>query len=141
MTVLIDLANSGDQVAQNSLGAKLAQAGGSENERAALYWYLQAVEGGYVESMWNAATMLLKGEGGFKDEIFGHHLIRIAAEHGNNSACLYLSNCYAAGLEGFERDATLADKWNQAAWDLDNEEDFAEPIDVDKYLRLRPGKP
>ena len=74
--------------AHNSLAAKLAQAGGAENERAALYWYLLAIESGYVESMWNAGTMLLNGEGGVHDVSFGHHLIHIAADHGQNSACL-----------------------------------------------------
>ncbi|MEM7251140.1 MAG: hypothetical protein AAF493_06950 [Pseudomonadota bacterium] len=106
-----------------------------------MYWYLQSVENGYVDSMWNAATMLLKGEGGFKNQELGLRLVLVAAEHGNNSACLYLANCYESGLEGFEHNAELADQWRQAAWDIDNEQDFAEPFDVDRYLSERPEKP
>jgi TPR repeat protein len=138
---LTSLAESGDCVAQNQLAAKLAQAGGEENLRAALYWYLAAVEDGYVDSMWNAGTMLLKGEGGTRDKKFALHLIRVAAEHGNNSACLFLSHCYETGADSFEKDTALSKKWREAAWDVENEQDFAPPIIVDDYLVNRPESP
>lgn len=138
---LATLAERGDCVAQNQLAAKLAQAGGEENLRAALYWYLAAVESGYVDSMWNAATMLLNGEGGARNREFGLHLIRIAAEHGNNSACLFLAHRYETGADGFEKNPALSKKWRDFAWDLENELDFAPPVIVDDYLEDRPRKP
>jgi TPR repeat protein len=91
--------------------------------------------------MWNAATMLLKGEGGVKSRELGMHLVQVAAEHGSNSACLYLANCYESGSDGFEQSAELAAQWREAAWDIDNEQDLAEPVNVDDYLSERPTKP
>ena len=58
---LIVLAYGVYPYAQNRLGAKLAQLGGDKNLSAALYWFLLAVESGFVESIWNAATMLING--------------------------------------------------------------------------------
>lgn len=131
---LLALAEQGDNYAQNSLGAQLAQEGGDGNLRLALHWYLKAIEGGYVDAMWNAATMLMSGEAGIKNRDFALHLIRVAAENRNTSACLYLANCYESGLEGFEKSPQLAGQWNKHAWDIDNQNDYTSPIDVSNYL-------
>ena len=141
LSELVLLAEDGDCVAQNALGAKLAQAGGDQNERAALYWYLAAVEQGYVDSMWNVATMLLAGEGGIQNQELALRLIRIAAESGHNSACLYLADCYESEADGFKQDSDLAGMWRAAAWDFDNEQDYAESVELDQYLAERPPKP
>jgi len=138
---LLSLVSRGDSSAKNSLGALLANLGGVENERAALYWYLEAVDDGYVDSMWNVGTMLMNGEGGIKDIDFGLFLIKVAAENGSNSACLYISNCYEKGLNEFEKNLSEARKWESRAWDLSNERDYIEPIPVDDYLIDRPEKP
>ena len=85
--------------------------------------------------------MLLNGDGGVTDHAFGLHLIQVAAEHGANSACLFLAHCYESGTNGFKKDATLVKKWQEAAWDIENERDFAPPIAVDDHLTDRPGRP
>ncbi len=141
LSELLELAEDGDCTAQNVLGVKFAQSNECQSQRDALYWYLEAVENGYVESMWNAGTMLLNGEGGIKNQELGLHLIKIAAESGNNSACLYLSDCYDSGAEGVEKNTKLAEWWREAAWDISNEQDLAEFVNVDDYLTQRPEKP
>ena len=135
---LVSEAKQGDCYAQNTLAAKLAQTGEVQNLREALFWYLEAVESGFVDSIWNAGSMLMTGEGDIKDTAFGVHLIKIAATCGHSSACLFLSNCYENGLEGFDKNLQLADQWKKKAWEDNNDKDFTSPIDVDRYMSKRP---
>lgn len=138
---LIVLAYGGDPYAQNRLGAKLAQLGGDKNLSAALYWFLLAVESGFVESIWNAATMLINGEGGIQNQEFGLVLVETAANAGQNSACLFLADCFKDGVYGYERNEVLSKNWIESAWDIDNEIEFVDPVVVDEYMHVRPNCP
>ena len=66
-------AEEGHAMAQNFLAATLAQGYFVEkDEPGAFYWYCQAIKQGYVDSKYNAGTMLLHGDGGIPvDPILG----------------------------------------------------------------------
>lgn len=138
---LIQSAEQGDSAAQNYLAIKLAHSGKEKSLEGALYWYLEAVRKGYVDAMWNAGSMLMDGEGGIQDRQLGLRLIEIAAKSGKTSARRYLAYCYEKGLEGFEKNPSLASQWNQRVGHPEDVPDFAEPVDVDAYLADQPTKP
>ncbi len=138
---LIQAAEDGYPDSQNFLAAKLVHSGKEEALEGALYWYLQAVRRGYVDAMWNAGAMLMDGEGGITNPDLGLRLIKIAAENGQSSACRYIAYCYEEGLQGFEKNPSLASHWTQRPQDMDNYRFFADPFDFEGYLAEKPAKP
>jgi hypothetical protein len=88
----LELAEQGDASAQNAIAAQLAQGYFVRKDLpGALYWYAQAMKHGYTQSMWNAGTMLVAGEGLLEPlPDIGNKLIEQAAACGDSSACAYL---------------------------------------------------
>lgn len=129
---LLELAEEGRADAQNFLAARLAQGYFVKlNERGALYWYAQAMKLGYVESMWNAGTMLIAGEGVDTPAIkLGMSLVKRAAESGVTSACLFLSQLSTNGLRGFPIDADVANYWRERAYGNVEYVEYSSGIDI-----------
>lgn len=99
-----------------------------------MHWYLEAARSGYVDSIWNLATMIMNGEGCKKNIELAKCLIEVAANSGCNSACLFLSDCYESNTNVYEKDLELSEKWRAAAWDFENESDFADSDILKSFL-------
>lgn len=136
-------AEAGSAEAQSILGAILATGEGiMKDPQGALYWYYQAVKQGYVHAKWNAGSMLIDGDDGIEAmPDLGMRLIREAADANENSACLFLANCYRAGGYGLEVDERLAKQWEDRAWACEELKLFDRPLDVIKEYELNLQKP
>lgn len=139
---LIEHANIGDPFAQNLLGAMLATGSCFELDiPGGLYWYCEAIKGGYVEAKWNAGSMLVDGEdGAAKQRDLGMRLIEEAADANNNSACLFIAQCYRSGTYGKPVANDRSSYWEKRAWDYKNAREFDKPLDVfqEYSLKLQP---
>ena len=129
---VLDHANAGDPVAQNLLGARLVTGDCVEQDiPGGLYWYCEAIKSGYVHAKWNAGSMLVDGEDGVaKNRTLGMRLIEEAADANNNSACLFVAQCYRNGTYGKHVDDKQATYWEKRAWDPENVREFDKPSDV-----------
>lgn len=129
----LTLAEQGEAAVQNAIGAKLAQGYFVKQDlMGALYWYAQAVKQGYTHAKWNAGTMLIEGEGVASAYVnLGMELIEQAATCGDVSACNFLSQCYAQGVLGKERDLSMSKKWSLAARDHEHFVEYGQPVDLE----------
>jgi TPR repeat protein len=130
----LKLAEQGDAVAQNTLGARLAQGYVVKKDiPGALYWYAQAVKKGYTHAKWNAGRMLLEGEGvPAVDVSLGMTLIEEAASCGDASACNFLAYCYERGVYGKTQDPTMSGKWSQNVKDHEYFLEYGSPCDIER---------
>jgi TPR repeat protein len=89
-----------------------------------LYWYFEAIKKGYVHAKWNAGSELVeeKDVSGYRE--LGLKLIEEAADAGQNSACLFVANCYRHGTYGKKMDEEAAAYWERRAWDYKNRNEF-----------------
>jgi len=72
-------------------------------------WYVQAVKDGSTEAMWHLALMLHSGAGKVKqDHTVEVRLLRMAADRGDLVAMLTLSDRYANGSCGVEKNRLMA---------------------------------
>src|ERR1700675_1521735 len=123
---LLGRAEEGDPIAQNLLAARLATGNGVvQDNLGSLYWYSEAIKGGYVHAKWNAGSMLIEDQPGL--EAFrglGMKLIEEAADANENSACLFLAQCYRNGTFGKSVDDERASYWEERAWDHKKMKEF-----------------
>lgn len=140
---LLELADKGDAFAQNMLAARLASGYFMEQDNAgAFYWYCQAMKQGYTHSKWNAGTMILAGEVNKElGEKIGLRLIEEAAEDYENSACLFISDCYFYGNYGVEKDIQQANDWKRKSWEIDKFKEYGQPIDLEMEYSITVQKP
>jgi TPR repeat protein len=140
---LLKLAEEGDAFSQNMLAARLATGYFIEqNMDGAFYWYCQAIKQGYTHSKWNAGTMILAGEVNMDIGMqIGLRLIRDAAEAYENSACLFISDCYLYGDRGFEKNLDKSLDWEQKAMEFDKFREFSQPIDLENEYFIVIKKP
>jgi TPR repeat protein len=133
-------AAEGDAAAQNELGARLATGSGvREDRQASLYWYFEAIRQGYVQAKWNAGTMLLNKEVELDDgPALGMALIEEAAAANDNSACLFLANCYEDGTFGRKIDKDRARYWIHRARDYKKIKIFDAPSKTIERIILPP---
>lgn len=117
----------------NDLGACYAVGrSGKVNNRLALKYYFKAACSGYVESLWNAGSMLIEGEDDIEaNPAIGMLLIRIAADKFQTSACLYVSRCYELGRFGLPLNPRLAKYWACAAYEVENFEPVSHAVELD----------
>ena len=140
---LVKQAEEGDAEAQNILGATLVTGDFVQQDvLGGLYWYCQAIKKGYAHAKWNAGTMFIAGDKGIqKNEELGMRLIQEAADVNENSACLFLSQCYQNGYYGKEINKEFALFWEHKAWDYENKKEYDRPIDIEKEYDLKIKKP
>lgn len=133
-------ATEGDATAQNQLGARLATGSGIRKDlKASLYWYFEAIRQGYVQAKWNAGTMLLNQEVELDDgQALGMTLIEEAAAANDNSACLFLADCYEGGTYGKKMDKDLARYWKDRAQDYKKIKIFDTPSKAIERVILPP---
>jgi uncharacterized protein len=133
-------ATEGDAAAQNQLGACLATGSGIRQDlKASLYWYFEAIRQGYVQAKWNAGTMLINKEVELNDgPALGMRLIEEAAAANDNSACLFLANCYEDGTYGKKVDKDLARYWTDRARDYKKIKIFDTPSKAIEHIILPP---
>lgn len=131
-------ATEGDAAAQNQLGARLATGSGVRRDlQASLYWYFEAIRQGYVQAKWNAGTMLLNKEVELDDgQALGMALIEEAAAANDNSACLFLADCYEKGTCGKKVDKDLARYWKRRARDYKKIKIFDAPSKAIERIAL-----
>lgn len=125
-------AYAGDPFSQNLLGARIAS-GNSDAfaQSVALYWYAAAVLQGHTHAKWNAATMLLAGEGLTAPRIPEALLLaRSAAANGHTISCSFLADCYEKELFGIRRDPTMEKLFREKATQLRALTELSEPIDM-----------
>jgi TPR repeat protein len=129
---LIKSAETGDAAAQNLLAAKLATGEGVKQDiLGSVYWYSQAAAKGYSHAMWNLGSMLVDGEIGLRaDRELGMKLIAGAAQANQNSACLFLSECYSTGSYGLAKNQELTTMWQARAWDWEKAADYTAGINI-----------
>ncbi len=103
---LVLAAENGDVLAMVNLAAMLATGNDyiSKNEKGAVYWYAQAILAGHITSKWDLGTMFLNGEGVEKNTQYRIQLIEAAAEEGEITACLFLSDIYKHGNGDIQSD-------------------------------------
>lgn len=137
---LVLKATEGDATAQNQLGARFATGSGVRQDlQASLYWYFEAIRQGYVQAKWNAGTMLLNKEVELDDgPALGMALIEEAAAANDNSACLFLANCYEEGIYGKKVDKDLARYWTDRARDYKKIKIFDTPSKAIDRIVLPP---
>lgn len=105
---------------------------GEINNKLALKYYFKAACSGYVESLWNAGSILIEGEDDIEaNPAIGMLLIRIAADKFQTSACLYISRCYELGRFGFPLNSGLAKYWACAAYEVENFEPVSHAVELD----------
>jgi TPR repeat protein len=123
---LIERAEGGDSIAQNLLAARLATGNGVvQDNLGCLYWYSEAIKGGYVHAKWNAGSMLIEGQPGLEAfRELGIKLIEEAADANENSACLFLAQCYRNGTFGKSVNDERASHWEERAWDHKKMKEF-----------------
>lgn len=140
---LLKLAKEGDAEAQNILGAILITGDYCEKDIAGgFYWYCQAIKKGCVHAKWNAGSMLIDGDDGIeKKRALGLQLIEDAANANQNSACLFMAQCYVNGLYGLEINIDKAKFYENKASDYKNAIDYNEPIDLEKDHNLKIKRP
>jgi TPR repeat protein len=126
------LAEQGQADAQNALAARMAQGYFLKQDlRGAVYWYAQAVKRGYTHSMWNLGTMLIVGEGVDTPAVdLGMKLIRRAAESGDTSACLFMSQLFVSGRYGYSIDPVEAKNWRDRAFGRVEFIEYSDGIDI-----------
>ncbi|RRD66566.1 sel1 repeat family protein [Comamonadaceae bacterium OH2310_COT-174] len=105
---------------------------GPIDNRLALKYYLKAACAGYVESLWNAGSMLIEGEELVEAEpALGMLLIRMAADRFQTSACLYISRCYELGRFGLPLNPDLTKYWTCAAYKIERFEPVSDAAELE----------
>lgn len=135
----------GDHEAQNSLGARLACGDYclEKNERGAVYWYAQALKQGNVESKWNIATMIQRGEGIKQNIGYALHLIEQAAAEGQIDACQFLRDVNENGYYGVtvDHDKSLHYQNLYEKFSKHSLEGLGMPVDIEADLGIKLKKP
>ncbi len=137
---LLQLSIKGDAEAQNMLGAALITGEYVEKDASAgFYWYCQAIKKGHVHAKWNAGSMLVDGDDGTEKNLdLGMMLIEDAAQANQNSACLFIAQCYITGRYGKPINNELAIYWKKKARDYENFKEYDDkPIDLEKDYKLK----
>ena len=139
---MVKLAEKGDAFCQNMLGARLATGYYLEKDQGgAFYWYCQAIKQGYTHAKWNGGSMILEGEIKGISSYIGMRLIEEAAKYFDNSACLFLSDCYRYGQHGKENSIKQADDWEKKAGQVNKLVEFSQPIDLVAEYSIIINKP
>ncbi len=89
---------------------------GKTDSAEAFKWYSKAAEAGDAEAIFNAAIMILNGEGCSQNTKRGIEMLASACFLGNQQASKFLHTIYYDGLYGCAKNRKIAKLWTKLEW-------------------------